>query len=195
MIEIEERIKRPAMSFSKQANVFYVYRHYYYNDNGKEITFYVGKGQGMRALSENGRSALWEERVRKIKGNYFIDIVDFFDNEEKALEFEKELISYYTINEFGCECNQVNKYDKTDIFLDDASIKALEFMMDSNMKLLDILKVFVAMHKSLAGRRLIDTMAQYMKFLRKNNSKYEIQFKKGANLNDIDSYIYINSNK
>lgn len=189
-IEIENIIKNPAMTFSKQANSFYVYRHYYYNDNGKEITFYVGKGQGMRALSESGRSDLWVERVQKLKGLYHIDIVDFFDSEEKALDFEKKLISYYVINEFGCECNSVSKNSKIDIYLEGSNIRALESMMDSNMKLIDVLKAFVGMHKSLAGRGLVDTMAQYMKFLRKNNSKYEIKFKQGANLNDIDSYIY-----
>lgn len=189
-IEIENIIKNPAMTFSKQANSFYVYRHYYYNDNGKEITFYVGKGQGMRALSESGRSDLWVERVQKLKGLYHIDIVDFFDSEEKALDFEKKLISYYVINEFGCECNSVSKNSKIDIYLEGSNVRALESMMDSNMKLIDVLKAFVGMHKSLVGRGLVDTMAQYMKFLRKNNSKYEIKFKQGANLNDIDSYIY-----
>lgn len=188
--EIEELIKNPVMTFSKQANNFYVYRHYYYNEQGKEITFYVGKGQGMRALSESGRSDLWMERVQKLKGLYHIDIVDFFESEEKALEFEKSLISYYVINEFGCECNKVSKHDKIDIYLENANIRALESMMNSNMLLIDILKAFVGMHKSLAGRGLVDTMAQYMKFLRKNNSEYEIKFKQGANLNDIDSYIY-----
>lgn len=195
MTEIEDRIKNPAMSFSKKANSFYVYRHYYYNDKGREVTFYVGKGQGMRALSESGRSSLWEERVQKIKRNYFIDIVEFFNNEEEALDFEKELISYYTTNEFGCECNQVSKHDKIDGFLDKANIKAIELMMDSGAKLIDILKVFVGMQQSLVGRGLIDIMAQYMKFLKNNHSKYEIKFKKGANLNDIDSYIYTKISK
>lgn len=193
IFEIEEIIKNPVMTFSKKANTYYVYRHYYYNNNGKEITFYVGKGQGMRALSENGRSDLWLKRVESLNGNYFVDIVDFFDNEDKALDFEKQLISYYSINEFGCECNKVSKHDKINSYLENANIKALESMMDSNMKLIDVLKAFVGMHKSLAGRGLVDTMAQYMKFLRNNNSKYEIRFKKGDNLNDIDSYIYINT--
>ena len=188
--EIEELIKKPAMTFSKQSASYYVYRHYYYNEKGKEITFYVGKGQGTRAISENNRSDIWLERVKKLQGKYYIDIVDFFDSEEKALNFEKELISYYVINEFGCECNKISKHDKIDTYLENTNIKALESMMDSNMKLIDILKAFVGMHKSLAGRGLIDTIAQYMKFLRTNNSAYEIRFVKGANLNDIDSYTY-----
>ena len=188
--DITEIIRNPVLTFSKKANEYYVYRHYYYNINGKEITFYVGKGQGMRALSENGRSELWNKRVETLNGDYFIDIVEFFDSEEKALDFEKQLISYYAINEFGCECNKVSKHDKIDAFLQNSNIQALESMMDANMKLIDVLKVFVGMHKSLAGRGLIDTMAQYMKFLKANNSKYEIRFKSGANLNDIESYVY-----
>lgn len=189
-IEIEEKIKNPAFTFSKHTNMYYVYRHYYYNDKGKEITFYVGKGQGTRALSENNRSDLWNERVSKLNKMYFIDIVEFFDNESDALKFEKELISYYTVNEFGCECNKVSKHDMADVFLERANIKALEAMMDSKIALEFILKAFVGMYQSLIGKGLVEIVAQYMKFLKSNNSRYEIKFENKCNFNDIDSYSY-----
>lgn len=189
-IEIEDKIKNPALTFSKYANMYYVYRHYYYNERGKEITFYVGKGQGTRALSENNRSDLWKERVSKLNGMYFVDIVEFFDNEADSLNFEKELISYYTVNEFGCECNKVSKHDMADVFLEGANIKALEAMMDSGIDLDFILKAFIGMYQSLVGKGLIDIMAHYMKFLKSNNSRYEITFERNCNFNDIDSYKY-----
>lgn len=189
---IEEKIRNPILTFSKSANMYYVYRHYYYNDKGKDITFYVGKGQGTRALSENNRSDLWKERVSKLKGIYFIDIVEFFDNEEDALSFEKELISYYTVNEFGCECNKISKQDMANLFLENANIKALEAMMDAGMELKIVLKAYIGMNQSLVGKSLIDIIATYMKFLKKHNSKYRILFKENSNFSDIDTYQYEN---
>lgn len=190
VFEIEEKIKKPAFTFSKRANMYYVYRHYYYDENAREVTFYVGKGQGTRALSENNRSDLWKEKVSKINGDYYIDIVECFSNEKDALKFEKELISYYTVNEFGCECNKISKSEMSDIFLESINARAIESMFDSNICLNDILKTFIGMYQDLLGKNLIDIMAKFMKFLKLNNSKYKIVFNNQSNLKDINSYKY-----
>ena len=190
VFEIEEKIKNPIFTFSKRANMYYVYRHYYFNEKAKEVTFYVGKGQGTRAWSENNRSDTWKEKVSMINGDYYIDIVESFSNEKDALKFEKELISYYTVNEFGCECNKISKSEMSDIFLESINASAIETMLDSNISLDDILKTFTGMYQDLLGRNLIEIMAQFMKFLKSNNSKYEIVFDNKANLKDINSYQY-----
>lgn len=188
--EIEEKIKNPIFTFSKKANMYYVYRHYYYDKEGREITFYVGKGKGTRALSENNRSDIWKDKVNVINGDYFVDIVESFSDEKEALKFEKELISYYTVNEFSCECNKISKSEMSGIFLESINARAIESMMDSNLKLGDVLKTFTGMYQDLLGRNLIEIMAQFMKFLKLNNSKYEIVFDSKQNLKDINSYKY-----
>lgn len=188
--EIEEKIKNPNFTFSKKNIAYYVYRHYYFNENAKEVTFYVGKGQGTRALSENNRSDTWKEKVSQINGDYYIDIVESFNNEKDALKFEKELISYYTVNEFGCECNKISKSEMSDIFLESINARAIESMFDSNLQLPDILKTFIGMYQDLLGKNLIEIMAQFMKFLKFNNSKYKITFNNKCNLKDINSYKY-----
>lgn len=92
---------------------FYVYRHFYY-DKGKEVTFYVGKGLGKRVLSLD-RNDSWNEIVNSINGEYYIDIIEYFDNESECVAYEKELQMYYkSIGECkGCK----------DVYLKDKAIK------------------------------------------------------------------------
>lgn len=189
-LEIEEKLRNPIFTFSKKINNYYVYRHYYYNLEGREITFYVGKGQGTRALSGNSRSLTWKQTVESINGDYFVDIIDSFSDEKDALQFEKEVMAYYTVNEFGCECNKISKSEMSDIFLEDINFNAIESMMDCNTNLNDILKIFTGMYQDLLGKSVMDIMCAFMKFLKSNNSKYEIRFDIKNNLKDVLSYSY-----
>lgn len=191
VFDIEEKLRHPIFSFSKKINNYYVYRHYYYNHEGKEVTFYVGKGQGTRALSGNNRSDIWKEKVEAINGDYFIDIIDSFNNEKDALKFEKKVIAYYTVNEFGCECNKISKSEMADIFLESSNAKAIESMMDSNLSLEDIIKAYTGMYTNMIGNNLIYIMCEFMKFLKDNGSKYEVKFDSKSDLKDINSYYYI----
>lgn len=195
--EIESRIKKPALTFSKSTDLYYVYRHYYIREDGKEITFYVGKGTGLRASNTNNRSSLWKERVKKLNGNYYIDIIDFFTLEEDALKFEKEVTSYYTASEFGCECNKINKTEKASMFLQKSNLKAIEALMSSNESLSTILKTYLSMYDKLIGESIISLVKSLRLFLESNNSDFKITYKisnvEKFGFNDINSYSYIDT--
>lgn len=77
---------------------YYVYRHYIEGN-----TFYVGKGQEDRAYVY-GRNKTWKNIVNKNNNNYEIEIIKFFNKEDEAYKFEKELTEYYkSIGQ--CEAN------------------------------------------------------------------------------------------
>lgn len=91
---------------------YYVYRHYYTcPDTNKDITLYVGKGKGKRALISETRSEIWKKKICNIadKGiRIKVDIIRYFKNEKDALNLETALISYYSL--IGeCECNVSGK--------------------------------------------------------------------------------------
>ena len=83
---------------------FYVYEHYYYDEQQqKEIVFYVGKGTGeakgsaARIYSEY-RNKFWQEIVDSLnkKGvEWKYRIVGFFNSNKEALEFELKLQEDY----------------------------------------------------------------------------------------------------
>src|SRR5208337_1001389 len=67
---------------------FYVYLHK--DDSGR--IFYVGKGTGKRAWSEDRHEA-WKRYVRdRLEGRYTVEIVKEGLTEDGALELEEELI-------------------------------------------------------------------------------------------------------
>jgi hypothetical protein len=187
---MKNRLNTPAISLSGKSNTYYVYRHYYYNNDDKQVTFYVGKGKGLRATSKTNRSSIWEHRVNLLNGNYFIDIIEFFDNEKDAFDFEKEVISYYTMSEFGCECNQISKKEKIDDYLDDINGNTIETLLDLKTPLETIIKSFSGMYRETIGKNVMETMLSFTKFLKKTKSKYEICFNAKDDLKDIRSYSY-----
>jgi len=68
----------------------YVYRHIRLDTM---TPFYVGKGTGTRAYSRRDRNRHWNFVVNK--HNYRVEIVKYFDDELKSLDFEKQLIAAY----------------------------------------------------------------------------------------------------
>lgn len=96
---------------------FYVYR-WFNTDNGK--TFYIGKGCRRRYKEVNRRNKLFLDYYNANSCN--VEIIDYFDNEQKAFEKEKELILYYkSIGE--CFCN-----------LDDGGKGGVNFVWNEDMK-------------------------------------------------------------
>lgn len=65
---------------------FYVYQHKTLDTN--EI-FYIGKGRHYRAYSQS-RNSYWKNIVDK--HGYSVEIIEYFDDEEKAFDKEEELI-------------------------------------------------------------------------------------------------------
>lgn len=70
--------------------MFYVYE--YYNLITQEV-FYVGKGTGKRYRQMTGRN---EDFIKYVRENECdVRIIKYFENEDDAFEYEKELISSY----------------------------------------------------------------------------------------------------
>lgn len=67
---------------------FYIYAHYR-NDTGE--VFYVGKGEGNRHKSKQGRNRYWHNIVKA--HGYKIEILQHYESEEDAFHAEQELIS------------------------------------------------------------------------------------------------------
>lgn len=70
--------------------MFYTYSHQT-NDVGK--IFYIGKGKGNRAFSDNRRNAYWHNIVNK--HGFTAEILAYWDTEQKALDHEMLLISCF----------------------------------------------------------------------------------------------------
>jgi hypothetical protein len=70
--------------------------HYAYLHRGpNDEVFYVGKGKNDRAYSKD-RDALWHYYVKtRCNGLYEVEIVKRFDDEEKALDLESDLIALF----------------------------------------------------------------------------------------------------
>lgn len=67
---------------------FYIYAHYR-NDTGE--VFYVGKGEGNRHKSKQGRNPYWENIVRA--HGYKAEILEYFETEDEAFQAEQSLIA------------------------------------------------------------------------------------------------------
>jgi hypothetical protein len=67
---------------------FYIYAHYR-NDTGE--VFYIGKGEGNRHKSKQGRNPYWHNIVQA--HGYKIEILQHYESEEDAFHAEQELIS------------------------------------------------------------------------------------------------------
>lgn len=75
-------------------NQYYVYKHYVYNEDGSENIFYIGKGIGDRIYNQN-RNLYWNNIVKENKGKYYVDIIQYCDNEDEAYKLENKLQEYY----------------------------------------------------------------------------------------------------
>lgn len=67
---------------------FYIYAHYR-NDTGD--LFYVGKGEGNRYKSKQGRNPYWQNIVKA--HGYKAEILEYFETEGDAFQAEQSLIS------------------------------------------------------------------------------------------------------
>jgi hypothetical protein len=67
---------------------FYIYAHYR-NDTGE--AFYIGKGEGNRHKSKQGRNPYWHNIVKS--HGYISKILQYFEKEEDAHKAEQELIA------------------------------------------------------------------------------------------------------
>ena len=98
---------------TKKTGKYYVYRHYYINENNEEITFYVGKGNGNRAFSMKDRNGAFNQILNYLKSKdikYKLDIVLADDNEILMLKYESLLIYYF--HSIGqCEANTFRNYN------------------------------------------------------------------------------------
>lgn len=79
--------------------MFYVYKWFIIDTN--EI-FYIGKGCNNRAKSKSGRNKLFQSYIAKYKCSY--EILKYFNKEEDALVYEKQLISELKSKGL-CKCN------------------------------------------------------------------------------------------
>ena len=63
-----------------------------YTHDINRVIFYVGKGKCYRPFITSCRSSDWEDHVEKNGGEYNVEIVEWFQNEQDAYEFERSLI-------------------------------------------------------------------------------------------------------
>lgn len=83
--------------------VYYVYKHYYFDDNGNEVVFYIGKGKGdakggASRIYSHYRNKYWEEIVNELdkkRIKYFFEPLNFFESEREALTYELQLQKEY----------------------------------------------------------------------------------------------------
>lgn len=68
-------------------------KHYIYIHKklGTEEIFYVGKGSGNRAKTKYGRNIYWRRIVEKY--NFEYEIIEYFETDTEAFEYEKLLIA------------------------------------------------------------------------------------------------------
>jgi hypothetical protein len=67
---------------------FYIYAHY---RNDTDVVFYIGKGEGNRHNSKQGRNPYWHNIVKA--HGYKSEILQHFETEEEAFQAEQELIA------------------------------------------------------------------------------------------------------
>lgn len=67
---------------------FYIYAHY---RNDTDDVFYIGKGEGNRHNSKQGRNPYWRNIVKAY--GYRSEILQHFETEEEAFQAEQELIA------------------------------------------------------------------------------------------------------
>ena len=86
---------------------YFVYKHYFYNENNEEVVFYIGKGTSDRHFCLK-RNKLWEDIVyNQLNGEYYIKIIKYFDLEKDALEYEKKLQKEYYLKGQCLGCKDV----------------------------------------------------------------------------------------
>lgn len=98
-----EIIEKEVVKYIKQKKSFYVYKHFYYDENGDEVVFYIGKGTGdakgsATRMYDCQRNKYWDEIVSNLnKKNIqiFKEPIKFFDTESEALNFEAKLHKEY----------------------------------------------------------------------------------------------------
>lgn len=185
--EFSDIVKDPELKVSFYKDRYYVYRHYY-NIEDREITFYVGKGINNRCYADSNRNDLWKSIVEQLNGEYSIDIVRYFDSEDAAVEFEKQLISYYTIYYQECECNKQSRQERVDIFLDELNLTYLEDEIDKNKDIECVRRMFVALYRDYIYDSISNTMKQLKDLLDRLNSRYEVIAKDGEFTNYICNY-------
>lgn len=152
----------------------YVYRHYYYTKSGEEITFYVGKGRGGRAytFSSFSRGSGWAECTRDLK-EFYIDVIDVFEYDSEAYDFEKELIGYYYL--FKNECFGNGQIKAACIAMKEKMLSAqLSLFMERNTPIDEIFWFFKMLNHEYiywADKYLKDEINRVLK---DNKSKYLI---------------------
>ena len=121
-----DKLKPPENNTPSQQNPvgFYVYGHY----DSQNHLFYVGKGKGNRAWSDD-RHPLWHRYVQNhLKGKYTIKIIADAMTEEQAERFEDSLIT-----EHGKTLvNWINFGRETDFKV----LEAFHKLRDANRKLI-----------------------------------------------------------
>lgn len=75
-------------------NKYYVYIHYIIDELGNKNIFYVGKGKGDRIYSQK-RNSTWQRIVKANNSKYHCKVLEYFENEIDALEYEDKIKLFY----------------------------------------------------------------------------------------------------
>ena len=97
---IKEVIKEVEVDREVYPKSYYLYKHYYLQEDGTENVFYIGKGTGdakglASRIYNTTRNRYWDEIVEKHQGKIKCEVIEFFENEIECLNREKELQDYY----------------------------------------------------------------------------------------------------
>lgn len=166
---------------------YYVYRHYVYNEDGSENIFYIGKGIGDRIYNQN-RNLYWNNIVKDNKGKYYVDIIQYCDNEDEAYKLENELQEYYwSIGQCrGCADVRVKKCKVKPIRKKTTRKKPIYTAENKICEMFDNICI-----------NLVDIPSDYL-LIKNKKVDYKLLFKLiscGINLHDINKYQIVDNEK
>ena len=107
---------------------FYTYAHY--TKDTYEL-FYIGKGQGKRAYTEQNRNKWWKRKVSK-HGGFFVELLALWETEQEALEHEAFLIDTFDL--IGVQLTNIQKSIGKETSGRKLSLETRQKMSDNGIK-------------------------------------------------------------